>query len=554
LAEEWDEKNLIKPSQVISGSNKKFWWRCKRDNSHQWEAAVSSRVKGSGCPICANQKLLVGFNDMATLHPELKAIWHPKKNGDLQPFELIGGSSKKVWWQCDRNPQHAWQSPPNRLVTQGRGCPVCSNKILVSGQNDLGTLSPELAKEFDRELNQSDPETVNVGSHRKYWWRCNVRPTHLWQASPGQRKLGHGCPYCAGRRVETGFNDLESRFPDLAKEWDLDLNNGLLPSQVTKSSQMKASWKCARDSEHQWVATVASRASGNGCPVCSGQKTVAGINDLETKFDWIASQWHPVKNGNIKPSAISPGSTMKAWWICLEYPTHEWLASVASRTRMNSGCPICANLQVEVGFNDLETLRPDVAKTWHKTQNGALTPSQVVLGTNRLVWWQCPSVESHAWRTSVRNRVKGKGCPQCLPAGYQTSKPGYFYAIKNIQLGAKKIGITNSPSTEGRLKNFSTLGWEIVKVWYFDDGFIPLAAETRLLRWIRQDLNLPPYLSPAEMKRAGGWSETFSNDGLDDETLLSECSRVLIEESYRLVGISRAGAIGMPIKRKIEFS
>ena len=48
-----------------------------------------------------------------------------------------------------------------------------------------------------------------------------------------------------------------------------------------------------------------------------------------------------------------------------------------------NGCPYCANRKVLVGFNDLATVQPLVAKEWHESLNGALTPEMVTAGSHK---------------------------------------------------------------------------------------------------------------------------------------------------------------------------
>ena len=55
----------------------------------------------------------------------------------------------------------------------------------------------------------------------------------------------------------------------------------------------------------------------------------------------LAKEWHPTKNGMLKPSDVTPGSGQKVWWKCLKNPKHEWPATVASRVN-GSGCPECS--------------------------------------------------------------------------------------------------------------------------------------------------------------------------------------------------------------------
>lgn len=50
------EKNKdVKPTDVLCGSNKKVWWKCR--NGHEWESTVNNRARGRGCPICAGKKV-----------------------------------------------------------------------------------------------------------------------------------------------------------------------------------------------------------------------------------------------------------------------------------------------------------------------------------------------------------------------------------------------------------------------------------------------------------------------------------------------------------------
>lgn len=537
LLREWDfTSNKEDPSSYSRGSNKKVWWICNKDSSHRWSAAISSRRKGSGCPICSNQKLLVGFNDLATLHPHLVPLWNHDLNGNLSPRDILGAPNRKIWWQCQTVKSHTWESPPNRMISQGTGCPICSNRIVQGGANDLATLSPELLSEWAHDLNEIEPTEIGLGSHTRVWWRCRNKATHVWRVSPGSRASGSGCPVCSGRRVEAGFNDLASMSPEIANEWDLERNGSLRPSMVTKYSGRSVFWKCAKDSRHKWTAVISSRTSGNGCPVCSGQLTVSGINDLSSINPSLAKEWHPSLNQNLLPTEISPGSTRKVWWVCSNSSDHSWQATIASRHRIGAGCPICANLMVVPGFNDLATTKPDLVVDWHATLNAEVRPSEIVAGTNRVVWWQCPSVSSHVWKASVKSRVAGRGCPDCSATGYSTTQRGILYFLSHSQLRARKIGITNSPLGTGRLKKFSDKGWTVLEVWQSEVGLVAMAAETRLLRWIRLDLGLPPYLSRDEMPGTGGWSETFSLEGAKNSEISRKCEAVFLEESERHLG------------------
>ena len=266
LAKEWHptKNGDLTPDQVLWGSNRRVWWQCA--HGHVWDARVKSRAAGAGCPYCASRQISPGDNDLAAQYPDLAAQWHPTKNGDLRPQDVVAGSRRKVWWQCPKG--HVWQAASR--AGGGAGCPVCAGKQVVPGENDLATLFPQLAQQWDREKNGAlTPQQVSSYSNRAAWWRCPLG--HSWRAAISARAWGSDCPYCAGRKVLPGFNDLATRDPAVAAEWDPDLNGALTPQMVTAGSHKKAWWRCPEN--HVWKAVVYSRTGPKhcGCPVCAGK-------------------------------------------------------------------------------------------------------------------------------------------------------------------------------------------------------------------------------------------------------------------------------------------
>ncbi|MCK9577663.1 MAG: zinc-ribbon domain-containing protein [Clostridia bacterium] len=103
-------------------------------------------------------------------------------------------------------------------------------------------------------------------------------------------------------------------------------------------------------------------------------KLIKGVNDLATLRPDLALQWHPIKNGTLTPQSVTCGLNVKAWWICSL--GHEWEARIADRSK-GCGCPICAGQKVLIGYNDLATTNPELAKQWHPIKNGDLKPTNV---------------------------------------------------------------------------------------------------------------------------------------------------------------------------------
>lgn len=272
----------------------------------------------------------------------------------------------------------------------------------------LAAVKPELKKEWDQDKNGNlTPEQVTYASAKKVYWLCHKK--HSWKAAIYTRTIGgNGCPICSNRVVLTGYNDLAYRYPEIAKQWHTQKNGDLRPEQVVYASTKKVGWLCQYD--HDWEAIIYNRTRNkSGCPVCSNRKVISGINDLATLRSDLKKEWHPTKNGDLKPEHVSVGSNKKVWWQCAF--GHEWRVAVYHRTGDESGCPVCNNHVIIPGINDLATMRPDLKEEWHLTKNGDLKPEHVTCYSNIKVYWKC--VKGHEWLTSVKKRSEGASCPYC---------------------------------------------------------------------------------------------------------------------------------------------
>ena len=200
---------------------------------------------------------------MSHLKSNLFAEWHPTKNGSLTPNMVTAGSAKKVWWLCPKG--HEWESTV-AFRSRGSGCPYCSGKKVLSGENDLATLNPSLASEWHPTKNGSlTPNMVTAGSSKKVWWLCSKG--HEWETKVSTRNRGHGCPYCSSWHKTTVTEESLAKLnPSLAIEWHPTKNGSLTPNMVTVGSSKKVWWLCSKG--HEWEALVNSRNHGSGCPVC----------------------------------------------------------------------------------------------------------------------------------------------------------------------------------------------------------------------------------------------------------------------------------------------
>lgn len=134
VAEQWhqDKNGPLTPADVTPGSGQLIWWQCPDFLDHGWPAQVVTRVKGgSGCPLCANQRVS-DQNSLAARFPALANEWHPTKNGDLTPATAVAGSNRKAWWQCPSSADHVWLAAIAKRTSSGQGCPLCNQGWTLS--------------------------------------------------------------------------------------------------------------------------------------------------------------------------------------------------------------------------------------------------------------------------------------------------------------------------------------------------------------------------------------------------------------------------------------
>jgi hypothetical protein len=325
LAQEWVDDDVL-PTEVNAGSKYRAKWKCQND--HTWRTSVNHRSKSkTGCPYCAGKKVWVGFNDLATVRPDLVEFWHP--DNPIGAEEALAGGNYDALWICKKG--HETKSKIyNRMKT---GCSVCSGRSVISGDNDFATIYPDLAREWHPENNLS-PNEVTAVSGRKVKWLCPNGHTYS-KVIANRTKHGQGCHYCSGRKTLSGYNDLKSTHPHLIQMWDdpKDMR------EYVYGSGYEASWKCA--SGHSFKRVLHHMVKSSTCPVCTGKAVLYGYNDLTTTHPEIAEEWADEKLG---PKEVTAGSNKIVQWKCKN--GHKWKTSVNNRTKKRpTGCPDCWQLE-----------------------------------------------------------------------------------------------------------------------------------------------------------------------------------------------------------------
>ena len=401
--------------------------------------------------------------------------WDKNNAACFDPHKLTCGSSKRVFWKCSIC-GNEWQTRISHR-NDGSGCKKCKDRQLATcnEEESLATLYPKIAKEWDYDKNNVLPSTVYPLSNLKYHWICHLG--HPYEDSASHRvERNSGCPYCSGKKILVGFNDLQTTHPELMKDWDWDKNNekGLSPTKVSKGSHKKAFWKCERG--HTWVAAIYSRANGNrGCPECNAElrtsypeKIVSYyisklfpdsldnyrdkklnkyeldifIPSLKVGIEYDGARWHKNIDNDLKKDELCSKYGITLFRIreekCLLYESGSIKVYVKSKNMndLKSAIYKIANY-INVKFNTHLSLDIDIdrdsplilsrtlsliksnsiintplMKSWDWNKNKGINPLYIPRFSNRKFMWKCSKC-GYEWRASAAHRSKGRGCAKC---------------------------------------------------------------------------------------------------------------------------------------------
>ena len=381
---------------------------CKK--KHYWPASINSRSKGRGCPYCSNRKIGFG-NDLQSKNPKLAKEWHPTKN-TLKPNEVIAGGTKKAWWKCKYN--HEWEALIGNRVVHGAGCPKCSSQtsraelyifsefltIFKEVENrakigkdeiDIFIKDFNLGVEYDGSFyhkNKFQTDKIKKNRISKFITLINIREIPL-------EKIFHS-DFC--------YDAKNTKYYDLV----VGLLNHIINNKICESkklnSLLRKYLKEKKPRNEKFFKELISYLPG---PI--KEKSLLIENPK------LSEQWHPTKNGKLKPRNFTSKSSWRSWWLCDN--GHEWDQTIHARSRnKEADCPICSGYRLSVGDNDFQTLHPDLAKEWHPHKNKEKTPSQFRPGSHEPIWWLCK--EGHEWKCEIRERFirknrKQKNCEEC---------------------------------------------------------------------------------------------------------------------------------------------
>ena len=346
-------------------------------------------------------------------NPELLDQWHPSKNVDINPDSLGANSHKKAWWigPCG----HEWLGTISNRVTENAGCPICANKRVLAGFNDLATQSPEIMLDWDYSKNTVDPTTITKSSRTECFWKCHLCG-HEWRASPRVRR-DSPCSVCSSvKRISLAEKSIayylskttevwENYVPDYLGRQEIDVflpryNIGIEYDGGHYHRNIERDLRKNRLCEENGVILIRVRADclprlDNCITIDVDESSKDGLNKAliqliqtinrltgesfefdvdvardsnpirEARYTYYVensfaknhleclNEVHPTKNGNLNLEMVSEFSVLRIHWICSK--GHEWTSTIANRAS-GHGCPYCAGIRVCPGENDLKKL------------------------------------------------------------------------------------------------------------------------------------------------------------------------------------------------------
>ncbi|MDE6335654.1 MAG: hypothetical protein K2L34_03690 [Muribaculaceae bacterium] len=420
LAAQWDyEKNgNLTPEIVSYGSNKKVWWICpKCGQSYQKKignrtAPSKKDAESDKCPVCLGRIIIPGFNSLKAKYSNIIAKeWDFEKN-TIDPDTIPPTYRKKMWWICPNG--HRYQTlPGNKIYRTGGDCPYCSSQRLCR-ETSLGSVNPELAKEWHPTKNGDlTPFDVFASTNKYIWWLC---PTcgHEWRAKGANRNVGkRGCPHCANSRSSSVpeqllFRAIRSFFPDainrhLIGKDEIDvfipsLNIGFEYDGQRYHNQAKLPKDIAKTKRLIDNGIILYRFRENNCPDISVPEcTVIQVSyspeysDLEAKLKVLLNQLLPDTAVSLDFDKVI--NEVRAELDCLPY--EKSFAASEERKRREGKTPVAL---------------------WDYEANAPLTPEMVMPFSEKVVHWICPKNPNHKWDNTVKSVTFGYGCRRCISA------------------------------------------------------------------------------------------------------------------------------------------
>lgn len=332
-----DHQRVLEPEVRLSAADREIASACA--NGHVLTYVYQPHRRGKNgkmptCQTCRGRIIIAGVNDIGTTDPGIAAELDAELNGGLTARHISASSKQTYIWRCPAK-NHPYPATASNRTKAKSKCPVCLNRLIVPGINDLATTHSHVVAEFHpTELVRVSPTKLGSSSETLVDFVCPNE--HAYRMRIYDRVRAAGCPECTRNANAASDENLVVTHPNVAAEWHPSANGELRPEHFTHGSNEEVIWLCSKG--HDYPQRIDRRAAGYQCSVCSRRRLVAGINDVATEHPVLVKEWHPYLNYPKVPDEIFPG-TEKYYWKC-QAAGHKTHQSIPHRLK-SRGCTEC---------------------------------------------------------------------------------------------------------------------------------------------------------------------------------------------------------------------
>ena len=416
---DYEANSPYRPEQFTKGSQFQAHFICPDCGMHLYAGIHSLlksdengelhiRHKGN----CLKYRSIESDNNLVKQYPQIKEWWDYEENGKALPEEFTIYSGKRMHFICPTCGAKSYRRITDAFAIEANSgepilfnCPYCRNKKALSGKNSLLDTDPELAKEWSNSNNLKASEVLPTSSSRAKW----VCPTchGEYSAIIRDRKVDdNACPYCRNDKLLPGYNSLQDKKPELAKEWST--RNTLKADTVLFTSSSRVKWVCPT-CHKEYSAIIRDRKLGDdSCPYCRQRRLLREHTSLWAVNPALAKEWS-TKNPK-KADEVLSSSCNSVLWIC---PTchGEYSAIIRDRKVGDDACPYGRNIKVLVGYNSLQDIKPELACEW--SPHNDKKANEVLPTSSSRVKWVCPTCRGEYYAAIRDRKVGDDACPYC---------------------------------------------------------------------------------------------------------------------------------------------
>lgn len=338
---------------------------------HEWQVAVSTRARGNGCPFCSNKRILSGFNDLVSTHPNIAAEWNHARNGKLSPRQFTYGSTSRVWWICSKC-GYEWETTIcNRTCGYFKtGCPKCS------GEHSTSFPEQAILYYIRQYVDQ------NAESRFKIKMDGKEEELDVWIPSLTCGIEYDGKYYHAGRGEKDAEKDRAAANSSIRLIRLIECDRNAIEGDRIYLDVCHSQKRNIERAVQYVVALLAGRPvsldmEADTADIMSNYKMEKEKRSVKALFPELAKQWDFNRNGTLLPENISYGSVRKVWWIC-PVCGRSFLKSVntrtATRTRNLQHCPYCPTRRGEASRKPVICL--ETGKTYPSAEAAAAEVSR----------------------------------------------------------------------------------------------------------------------------------------------------------------------------------